>query len=56
MQHPRDLHWQALKRILRDLKGTVHYGLQLYYGPFDSILFSPRKLASFICRNSSLRQ
>jgi len=27
MAHPLDSHWQAVKRSLRDLKGTLDYGL-----------------------------
>uniref|UniRef100_A0A251VGI9 Putative reverse transcriptase, RNA-dependent DNA polymerase n=1 Tax=Helianthus annuus TaxID=4232 RepID=A0A251VGI9_HELAN len=29
MHSPKQSHWQALKRVLRYLKGTVHYGLFL---------------------------
>nr|CAN77012.1 hypothetical protein VITISV_036882 [Vitis vinifera] len=30
MQHPFDIHWKTIKRILRFLKGTTHHGLLLH--------------------------
>lgn len=30
MHDPRDSHWQLLKRVLRYVKGTSHYGVQFY--------------------------
>lgn len=29
MANPLDSHWQAVKRILRYFKSTLHFGLQL---------------------------
>jgi len=37
MHNPTDLHWQAVKRLLRYLKQTVHYGLQFYRATSSSI-------------------
>ncbi|RVW16931.1 Phytanoyl-CoA dioxygenase [Vitis vinifera] len=32
MQHPFDIHWKTIKRILRFLKGTTHHGYCVYLG------------------------
>lgn len=38
MSHPLETHWKAVKRILRYLKGTLSYGLELK--PAPSLEFS----------------
>ena len=38
MQQPHEIHWQANKRILRDLQGTLHYGV--FYSSNATILLS----------------
>lgn len=40
MHAPTEIHWQALKRVLRYLKGTLHHGLFLHRG-------SPLRLTAF---------
>lgn len=30
MQHPQSTHWVALRRLLRYLQGTMHFGIQLH--------------------------
>lgn len=37
MHTPRQPHLHALKRIIRYLQGTLHYGLQLFKGQIDSL-------------------
>ena len=38
MHAPRTTHFQLLKRILRYLQGTSHYGLQLYTSPSHELI------------------
>jgi histone deacetylase 1/2 len=33
LSQPIDLHWEAVKRILRYIKGTLHTGLQIRKSP-----------------------
>ncbi|KAJ0456165.1 putative RNA-directed DNA polymerase [Helianthus annuus] len=41
MHSPKQSHWQSLKRVLRYLKGTIHYGLFLHRGiPLNLTAFS----------------
>jgi hypothetical protein len=41
MHDPRDSHMQLIKRILRYIKGTSHFGLQLYKSsPFNLVAYS----------------
>jgi hypothetical protein len=37
MQDPREIEWKALKRNVRYLKGTTHFGIQ-YYRSFDLLI------------------
>ncbi|KAK8937455.1 hypothetical protein KSP39_PZI012258 [Platanthera zijinensis] len=38
MHDPREPHWHALKRILRYLQGTLHFGLQLSPSSLDKLV------------------
>ena len=41
MHAPRDSHMQLVKRILRYLRGTTHFGLQLYKSsPLDLVAYT----------------
>ncbi|XP_026431503.1 uncharacterized protein LOC113351598 [Papaver somniferum] len=40
MQHPRVSHLTAAKRILRYIKGTLHFGLEFTKGSFFLLVFS----------------
>jgi hypothetical protein len=37
MQKPLLPHWQSVKRLLRYLKNTIHFGLQIYHSSSSSI-------------------
>ena len=37
MQKPLLPHWQSVKRLLRYLKNTIHFGLQIYSNSSSSI-------------------
>ena len=37
MHKPTLLHWQLVKRLMRNLKHTILFGLQIYYNSYHSI-------------------
>jgi len=49
MHNPTDLHWQAVKRLLRYLKQTDHFGLQFYRTDSASI-------QAYCCANFNTRK
>ncbi|KAG8499181.1 hypothetical protein CXB51_005624 [Gossypium anomalum] len=48
MNAPKDTHWQAVKRVLRYLNGTLDHGLYFTKGCFELVCYSNVDLASTI--------
>ena len=50
MHRPTNIHWQSVKRLLRYLKQTIHFGLQLHRSKFQTLqAFSDADWA--VCRD-----